>query len=171
MTVIERENIADTRGYFERLFCVKELQSWAKRPVEQINRTKSIKSGTLRGFHFQAPPMAEAKYITCIKGSVYDVALDLRSGSPTFGKSFGIVLSEGLSNALIIPEGVAHGFQTTSENVEMLYFHSELYSPEHEGGIYSLDKDINIDWPLEVTEMSERDKKLPLLVNVEGIYS
>lgn len=166
---ISKKIIGDERGYLERLFCVNELSCWYNRPVVQVNKTYSEKKGTIRGFHFQKPPKAEAKYICCIKGKVSDFALDLRKTSKTFGKIFQIELDANLHNAVILPEGVAHGFQTLTDNVEMLYFHSEFYQPEMESGVNILDTSLELDFKLPCSIISERDKKFKLLSEIEGL--
>ena len=107
--------------------------------------------------HFQHPPHSEKKIVSCTKGKVYDVVVDIRKNSPTFLKYFGIILSDKNFKSLIIPEGFAHGFQTLSQNCEMLYFHTSDFRQDAEGGIDALDPSINIDWPLDVSERSLRD--------------
>ena len=166
--IISKKIIADERGYLERLFCVNDLSCWSNRPVMQVNKTFTEKKGTIRGFHFQKPPRAEAKYISCIKGKVVDYALDLRKTSATFGKIFQIELDANLRNAVVLPEGVAHGFQTLSDNVEMLYFHSELYDPKMESGVNILDTSLELEFELPCSAISERDKRFKLLSEIEG---
>lgn len=166
---ISKKIIGDERGYFERLFCVSELLGWSNRPVVQVNKTLTKKKGTVRGFHFQKTPKTEAKYICCLKGKVSDFALDLRETSATFGKIFQIELDANLHNAVILPEGVAHGFQTLTDNVEMLYFHSEFYDPAMESGVNILDKSLELDFELPCSVISERDKNFKLLRETEGL--
>lgn len=170
LKVISRRPIGDSRGYLERVFCSADLAHWDGRPIAQINRTLTEASGTLRGLHFQSPPVAEAKYVTCLSGAVFDVAVDVRGGSRTFGKHFSIKLSADAHNALIIPEGFAHGFQTLSDNVEMLYIHSEAFSPDFECGINPMDPALEIKWPLAVKMQSQRDTELPDLMKAKGIF-
>ena len=162
--LIRRKRMGDARGYLERLFCARELAEagWTE-PIAQINQTYTARQGTIRGMHFQHPPHAEKKLVMCLKGRVYDVAVDIRKDSPTFLKWHGETLSPESSNALLIPEGFAHGFQALTSDVEMLYFHSEFYAPESEAGIRYNDPSIGINWPIEVTDVSERDKKHPLV--------
>ena len=150
--------MGDARGYLERLFCARDLAEigWHE-PIAQINHTYTSKKGTVRGMHFQLPPHTEKKLVMCLKGRVYDVAIDIRKDSPSFLKWHGEILSPDDANALLIPEGFAHGFQTLTPDVEMLYFHSEFYAPEYQAGIHPNDPEIKIDWPLEITEMSGRD--------------
>ncbi|MEQ8742965.1 dTDP-4-dehydrorhamnose 3,5-epimerase family protein [Parasphingorhabdus sp.] len=166
---LTRNPIGDARGYLERLFCADDVPAWGSRPIAQINRTRTLKAGTLRGLHFQHPPNAECKYITCLSGRVYDVALDLRFGSKTYGQWYAVELVAEAHNALIIPEGFAHGFQTMSDNVEMLYLHSAPYAGAAEGGIDAIDVALNIRWPAPLSERSKRDAALPCLQDFEGI--
>lgn len=158
LTVVKRIPVSDNRGRFERVLCVNEISSWRDRSVKQINRSVTKLKGVIRGLHFQQKPYSECKLVTCLKGSVMDVALDLRTKSPTYGKIFSIELNQNNEISLLIPEGFAHGFQTLSDNVEMLYIHSTEYSEENECGIDSLDHNLGINWPLTCTERSERDK-------------
>lgn len=160
LTTVKRLPSADTRGFFERLVCTSEINAWGNRPIKQINRSTTKRKGVIRGLHLQNEPHSECKLITCLKGKVLDIAVDLRRNSPTFGKSFAIELSETNRISLLIPEGCAHGFQTLTNNVEMLYIHSAAYSALHEDGIDSLDETLRLNWPLECTERSERDEIL-----------
>tara|TARA_B100001059_G_C17837149_1_gene589013 strand:- start:3290 stop:3802 length:513 start_codon:yes stop_codon:yes gene_type:complete len=148
----------DDRGFLSRLFCSKEMRSlgWIDQLV-QVNFTKTLLKGTIRGFHFQNPPYAEYKYVRCIRGEVYDVALDLREGSKTFLETRAQILSECNNISFIIPPGVAHGFQALTDNVELIYFHSQLYQPEYDDGVNPLDPKIFANWPLEISNMSKKD--------------
>jgi dTDP-4-dehydrorhamnose 3,5-epimerase len=166
---VSKKIIGDERGHLERLFCVNELSCWSNRPVKQVNKTYTEKRGTIRGFHFQKPPKVEAKYICCLNGKVSDFALDLRKNSATFGEIFQIELDANLHNAVILPEGVAHGFQTLTENVEMLYFHSEFYDPAMESGVNILDELLELDFELPCSVISERDKTFRPLSEIEGV--
>jgi dTDP-4-dehydrorhamnose 3,5-epimerase len=168
---VQRQRLGDRRGYLARLFCAEELAAaaWVK-PIAQINHTYTSKRGTVRGMHFQHPPHAEMKLVSCIRGEVWDVAVDLRAGSPTFLRWHAEVVSAENGFALLIPEGFAHGFQTLTDDVELLYCHSRPYVPEAEGGLSPTDPRLAIAWPLEVTEMSERDNQHPLLTpDFEGL--
>ena len=161
---IETQRLGDQRGSFARFFCEQELRSVLKeRKLQQINHSYSYETGTIRGMHFQYPPYAEMKLIRCLRGVVFDVALDLRYQSSTFLHWYGIELEAEKDNMLVIPEGVAHGFQTLTPNVELLYLHTAMYTPEYEGGIRFDDPEIAIDWPLPATTCSERDTKHPLI--------
>jgi dTDP-4-dehydrorhamnose 3,5-epimerase len=130
----------------------------------------TIKKGALRGLHFQYPPQAEIKIVKCVAGRVYDVIVDLRCDSPTFGQWHGEILSAQNMKMMYIPEGFAHGFQVLDENSELLYLHTQFYNPQCEGGVRYDDPMINILWPLKVTEISARDQNHPLLSkDFEGI--
>ena len=167
----KRSNYINNVGSFERLYCKNEFHDVGlDSEIVQINRNITIHAGTLRGLHFQISPYAEDKVITCIKGKVYDVALDLRKGSPTFLNWHGEILSDTNNQSMFIPKGFAHGFLTLSNNCEMLYFHSEFYSQEYERGILYNDPKLNIEWPEEVINLSDKDKKHePLSKNFDGI--
>ncbi len=158
LDVLERYAIQDDRGFFERVFCQSSLELILHgKAVLQVNRTLSLEKGTLRGMHFQYPPHAEVKLVSCVRGEVFDVAVDLRAGSPTFLQWHGEVLSETNHRTMVIPEGFAHGFQTLTANCEMLYFHTAEYCAESEGGINAADPKVGIDWPCKVSTCSERD--------------
>ena len=164
LKVLRRRPIGDQRGYLERLFCSSELQDYlGGKKITQINHTLTEKKGTIRGFHYQQGPHAEIKFVSCLRGEVFDVAIDLRRNSPTFLKWHGEILSSKNHKSLIVLEGFAHGFQTLTDDCEMLYLHTASYEPSAEGGINPLDKRINLTWPLPVTEISERDRSHPLL--------
>jgi dTDP-4-dehydrorhamnose 3,5-epimerase len=169
--VLQVEPYADHRGKFARIYCQNDLKQIGHyKQIVQINHSLTRKSGAIRGMHFQYPPKAEIKMVRCIRGSVFDVIVDLRSNSPTFLYWYGEVLSDDNLKMMYVPESFAHGFQTLEENTELLYLHTEFYSPEHEGGLRYNDPMINIAWPLEVTEISEKDQKYPLLSEeFEGI--
>lgn len=160
--IIQAEPIADQRGSFARLFCAGELAvaGWTK-PIIQINHTMTARQGTVRGMHFQHPPHAEMKLVSCLRGKVFDVAVDIRPDSPTYLRWHAEELSADNHKALLIPEGFAHGFQALTDNVELLYCHSAPYAPEAEGGLNALDPKLDIAWPLEISVMSERDKRHP----------
>ncbi len=164
LKLLKRKPRHDVRGYFERLYCQDELGPlFGSDAIVQINHTLTRKAGTLRGMHFQYPPYTEGKLVSCLRGEVFDVALDLRYGSPTFMQWHGEVLSEGNHHSLFIPPGFAHGFQSLCDDCELLYLHSNTYHPEAEGAINAIDPSAAIDWPLPIGERSERDTALPLL--------
>ena len=160
--VLERNPIADERGFLERLYCEQELQDvFGGRSIRQVNRTITRARGAVRGMHFQRAPHGDLKLVHCLNGTVFDVAVDLRGSSPTFGRWHCVELSGDAPRTFVVPEGFAHGFQTLSENCEMLYFHSAAYVQEAEGGVSPFDPLLAIDWPLEVTEISDRDRSHP----------
>ena len=156
--------IADHRGFLQRMFCQQDLQGIIPDfEIKQINLSFTRAKGAVRGMHFQNPPFTETKIITCLKGRVFDVAVDIRRRSPTFGKWISVELSDVKQNSVIIPHGFAHGFQTLCENCEILYFHSEYDNGGAEGGLSFEDETVGISWPLEMTEISDRDKTHPTL--------
>ena len=162
--VIEPKPFRDSRGFFERIFCKEEFRrAGLEKEIVQINRSITIAQGTIRGMHYQNPPYAEVKIIKCLRGKVFDVAVDLRSTSPTFLHWHGVELSAEQGNAVYIPEGFAHGFQTLEENCELLYMHTQNYNPANEGGICFNEPKVNIHWPLPIGYVSQRDKSHPLL--------
>lgn len=169
--IIELEPFQDDRGEFYRVLCKNELNEIGhKKEIVQINFSKTLRKGAIRGMHFQYPPKSEIKIVKCLKGSIYDVAVDLRKNSPTLLQWHGEVLNTKNFKMMYIPEGFAHGFQALEDNVEVIYFVTEFYSPESEGGVKYDDPIINIQWPLEVTLISQKDKNLKLLDNTfEGI--
>lgn len=158
LKLVARQRLGDSRGFLSRLFCADELAAagWVK-PIAQINHTYTAKRGTVRGMHFQRPPHAEMKLVSCIRGEVWDVAVDVRAGSPTFLQWHAERLSAENGRALLIPEGFAHGFQTLSDDAELLYCHSAAYVAQAEGGLNPTDPRLGIAWPLAITELSARD--------------
>ena len=166
LRILQRKPIGDSRGYLERLFCAEELQALVPgKHIAQINHTLTANRGTVRGLHFQRPPHAETKFVSCVRGEVFDVAVDLRHNSPTFLRWHAEVLSADNHKTLVIPEGFAHGFQTLTDDCEMLYFHTAAYQAEAEGGLNALDFRLAIKWPLGVTILSDRDRSHPMLTN------
>lgn len=171
LKLIERQRLGDSRGFLSRLFCSEELAvaGWVL-PIAQINHTCTQKRGTVRGMHFQRPPRAEMKLVSCIKGEVFDVAVDLRANSPTFLHWHAEHLSAENGRALLLPEGFAHGLQTLTNDVELLYCHSAAYHPGFEAGLNPHDARLAIAWPLTVTELSARDMAHPPIgVGFEGV--
>ena len=164
LAVVETEPFEDHRGYFARLFCAQELSGCLDgRQIAQINLSRTAQVGAVRGLHFQYPPHAEIKCVRCIAGRVWDVAVDLRAGSPTFLKWFGQELSAANALMMVIPEGFAHGFQALEEDSQLLYIHTAFYEPSSEGGISCSDARLGIDWPLPLRDMSRRDAAHPPL--------
>ncbi len=156
----------DHRGTFLNLLkkeCKPFESIWGNREVKQINISNTKNIGTVRGMHFQSPPYEEAKLISCIKGKVWDVAVDLRKDSPTFSKWCYVELSSKLNNSILIPEGCAHGFQTLSSDCELIYIHSQKWFKEYENGVNYRDKILNISWPMPQEHLSKRDINLPFL--------
>jgi dTDP-4-dehydrorhamnose 3,5-epimerase len=148
----------------ERLFCSSELAEVIEgTSIAQINHTLTRARGTVRGLHFQHPPYAEIKLVTCLHGEVFDVAVDLRRGSPTFLSWHAERLSGENHRTLAIPRGFAHGFQTLSEDCEMLYLHSAAYQPAAEAGLNPRDPRLAIHWPDEIAQLSERDASHPFI--------
>lgn len=163
LTVIERTRLEDSRGFLSRFFCQETMATLDMKPIQQINHTLTRKAGAIRGMHFQQPPVAEIKIVSCLHGRILDVAVDLRADSPTFLQWFSTELSAENQLSLYIPEGFAHGFQTLSDDCELLYLHSACYSPQHEAALNPLDPRLAIAWPLAVTEISARDQGHPML--------
>lgn len=164
LKIIEQKPNNDDRGFLSRLYCKETLSDlMGQKIINQINRTLTIKKGTVRGLHFQHSPYAETKIISCLRGKIWDVAVDIRKGSPTFLKYHAEILSADNNKSYLIPEGFAHGFQTLTTNCEILYFHTENYNKDFEGSINAIDKMIGIDWPQKITECSERDRNHPML--------
>ena len=169
--VIGLELFEDERGWFTRTFCKDEFKKinhdkeWV-----QINHSFTKEKGTIRGLHFQLPPNGEIKLVRCISGKIFDVVVDLRKGSPSFLKWFGVELSAENKKMIYIPEGCAHGFLTLSDDCEVIYHHSNFYTVSAEGGINYRDPKLNINWPIAITTISERDKALPeLKENFKGL--
>ena len=166
VSVIEVEALRDERGEFSRIFCDEKLRQILNgKSIKQINRSMTHKAGAIRGMHFQYAPNAEIKIVRCLKGRIFDVAVDLRLNSPTFLDWVGIELSPLNNNALVIPEGCAHGFQVLEEDSELLYFHTASYTPKDEGAVRFDEPLVGILWPITPTEVSQRDLSHPYLDN------
>ncbi|HRI00837.1 MAG TPA: dTDP-4-dehydrorhamnose 3,5-epimerase family protein [Saprospiraceae bacterium] len=162
--VIDPEIRSDQRGWFGRTFCVNEFSAIGLNSEwKQINYSHTSFAGTVRGLHFQHNPYQEVKLIHCVKGSVQDVILDLRKGSETFLSYYTILLSAQNHRMIYIPKGMAHGFQSLEDESELIYHHSEFYQPSAEGGINIGDPRIALTWPLEIRNLSERDKNFGML--------
>jgi dTDP-4-dehydrorhamnose 3,5-epimerase len=159
----------DSRGAFLNAFRAQEetfMGSWGDRGIAQVNLSRSEAVGTIRGLHLQSSPHSEIKLVRCLKGRVWDVAVDLRPDSPTYGEWQAVELAPELGNALLIPEGCAHGFQVLEPSSELLYLHSGSWVPEAEMGVRWDDPQLAIAWPLAATELSERDRSLPMLSGI-----
>jgi dTDP-4-dehydrorhamnose 3,5-epimerase len=160
--LIDLEKRSDERGFFARLFCQEEfIANGLEANFVQMNNSFSNEKGTLRGMHYQLPPAAEVKVVRCIKGSIYDLILDIRPHSPTFRKSFGAILSEENRKMMYIPRGFAHGFLTQEPNSELLYLVSSVYNKDLERGIRWDDPYFKIEWPTVPKLISERDRLHP----------
>lgn len=163
---IARQSLSDSRGSFDRLFCSQELLSagWSK-PIAQINHSNTLRAGAVRGLHFQYSSSLEMKLVNCVRGAVWDVVVDLRANSSTYLQWYGETLSAENGHSILVPSGFAHGFQAMTPNCQMLYLHTEQYHPNAEGGLRFDDPLLNISWPLELSDCSERDGNHPLLTS------
>jgi dTDP-4-dehydrorhamnose 3,5-epimerase len=162
--IAQRKPHNDARGSFTRLFCADEFSEIGLyKPIIQINHSLTKNAGTIRGLHYQHPPHAETKVVVCITGEIFDVAVDIRHGSKTFLQWHGEILSAVNQKSMVIPEGFAHGFQTLSDDCELIYLHTGKYKPEAEGGLNALDPRIGVIWPLSLHSLSDRDATYPLI--------
>lgn len=158
LVVLERSVHRDDRGRLERLYCSEELRPWlGGATVTQSNLTHTGRRGTVRGMHLQTPPHAEDKLVTCLQGRVWDVAVDVREGSPTFLQWYAEILDGSKNRTMLIPKGFAHGFQTLTDDCIMLYFHTSSHAPKSELGLDALDARLAIAWPEAVLHRSPRD--------------
>ena len=166
--IVEPKVFGDNRGWF--------METYSKRDFEaagimadfvQDNRSYSSKKGIIRGLHFQKNPMCQAKLLTCLKGEILDVAVDLRKDSPTYKKWISVKLTAENKKQIFIPKGFAHGFVTLTDDVEIMYKCDELYAPEYEGGIRFDDPEIGVDWGITDPILSEKDKNAPFLKDIE----
>ena len=169
--VAELEPFSDDRGFFVRSYCDKVLEEInVTKPIKQINHSLTSAVGSIRGMHYQDSPHAEIKIVRCIFGEVFDIAIDLRRGSETFLQWHGEYLSAENFKMMVIPEGFAHGFQVIKKNTELLYLHTASYAPESESGVLFNDEKIGIEWPLQVTEISDRDLQHKMITKeFEGV--
>ncbi|MBT2724012.1 dTDP-4-dehydrorhamnose 3,5-epimerase [Bacillus sp. ISL-46] len=171
--IIEPKVFGDHRGWFMETYSdavFKEAEIDIK--FVQDNQSFSAAKGTLRGLHYQLNPKAQTKLVRCTKGAIYDVAVDIRKGSPTYGKWFGIELTADNKKQLLIPKGFAHGFMTLTDDVEVQYKVDELYAPDCDRGIIWRDPEIGIQWPIDITPvLSAKDEKAPLLADAENNFS
>lgn len=160
--LIDLEKRGDDRGFFARVFCRNEFIAKGLSPdMVQINTSLSVQKGILRGMHYQLAPGAEVKVVRCIRGALYDVVLDLRPDSLTFGKSFGAELSAENRTMMYVPKGCAHGFITLAENTEAFYLVDNVYAPDLERGVRYNDPRFGIVWPATPTEISQKDQNWP----------
>ncbi|MGL4489553.1 MAG: dTDP-4-dehydrorhamnose 3,5-epimerase [Rhizobiaceae bacterium] len=170
VVLVSADRFGDDRGFFSETY---NQKVWQENGISvdfvQDNHSVSSQTGTLRGLHFQTPPFAQAKLVRVTRGSVFDVAVDIRRGSPTFGKWVGVTLSAKEWNQLYIPAGFAHGFVTLEDNTEFLYKVSAFYSKECDRSIRFDDPSFSIEWPIETSKLvlSEKDKNAPLLKDID----
>jgi dTDP-4-dehydrorhamnose 3,5-epimerase len=166
--VIDLERREDDRGFFARTFCQHEFAEHGLKPViAQANVAHNRYQGTLRGMHFQFPPAAETKLVRCTRGAIVDIIVDLRPESPTYLEHVSVELTAGTHRALYVPERFAHGYQVLEDGTETSYQVGEFYTPEAEGGLRFDDPRLGLEWPLPVSEMSEKDRGWALLDEVE----
>lgn len=170
LALVRRSVHADTRGIFERLFSPDELTAWSDFTVRQVNHTRTSLVGAARGLHAQSGATPETKIVTCIRGSVFDVAVDIRPDSPTCGQWHGVELSADSGTSFVIPPGFAHGFQVLEENSELLYVHNAPYDRPSEVRLSLLDPDVQISWPLAIGDISDADRTAPDLSEAVETY-
>ena len=164
LVIVESAVHRDERGTFARAFCAHELAPLLDgRQIAQINHSSTRRAGTVRGLHFQYPPHSEMKLVRCVRGRVWDVAVDLRAGAPTFLQWYARELSPESAQMMVVPEGFAHGFQVLEPDSEVFYLCTEFYRPSSEGGIRHDDPRLAIAWPLAPLDLSDRDRGHPLL--------
>ena len=162
--VVSLQLLTDARGGFARTFCKKEFQQINhQKEFVQLNHSYNTFKGTVRGMHFQLPPYQEIKLIRCIKGAVIDVIVDLRENSPTFLQHVAVELSAENKKMMYVPENFAHGFQTLEDDTELIYHHTQFYTPQADTGIRFNDPLLKINWPLEPVMVSEKDKNYKLI--------
>ena len=171
LVVFEGRANVDARGSFERIFSSEVFEEWGiNTPIIQINQSTTRTKGTVRGLHLQRPPFMEDKVVSCMRGSVFDVAVDIRQNSASFLQWHGEVLSAENKRSVVIPKGFAHGFQTLTDDVTLQYLHTERYVETAEDGINMADPSVGIVWPLPLVKCSERDRTWPLISSeFEGV--
>jgi dTDP-4-dehydrorhamnose 3,5-epimerase len=161
--IIDLDLKPDHRGFFARTFCAEEFQAHGLKPtVAQCNLSFNHQKGTLRGMHYQVLPAAETKLVRCTQGAIYDVIIDMRPDSPTYSMHIGVELSAENRRALYVPEMFAHGYQVLTDGAEVVYQVGEFYTPGYERGLHYQDPTFAIEWPIAVTEISEKDAAWPL---------
>ena len=162
LTIVDPEPVSDERGSFARVWCANEFSNAGlSTRVVQVNVSTSAVRGTLRGMHYQAQPHAEIKIVRCTSGAVFDVAIDLRPDSPTFRRWQGVELTAASGRMVYIPQGMAHGFQTLTDDATLEYQMSEYYAPEHARGVRWNDPAFGVNWPLPMSNISPRDAAYP----------
>lgn len=165
--LVKNLNYVDTRGLFRKILPIVDVAEFIQFPTYQVNISSNTFAGTVRGFHYQIEPFLESKLISCIKGSVMDILLDMRPASETYGKYASYHLTPD-SGSLIVPPLVAHGFQSLEDETTLLYLHSNDYSPENSRGVNPLDNGVGISWPLPISSISESDMDLPSFAEVKS---
>ena len=164
--VVETATFLDHRGAFARWFCEGEMKEiLGNRRIKNVNFSRTVKKGSIRGMHFQNPPYSEMKMVRCIRGRILDVVVDIRKDSPTYLQHYAVELSAENMKLFVIPEGFAHGFQSLEDNSEIMYLVTEFYSPDAEAGLRFSDPTLAIDWPLEITDTSAKDAAHPLVAD------
>tara|TARA_B110001450_G_scaffold239109_1_gene246671 strand:- start:200 stop:748 length:549 start_codon:yes stop_codon:yes gene_type:complete len=167
---ITPKKISDSRGAFSRLVCADIFSQYGLNTNwVQMNTSQNSEKGTVRGLHYQRPPHAEIKLVRCVRGKVFDVFVDLRKGSSSYGIACSLTLDSDVFEAVYIPQGCAHGFQTLTDDVELHYMHSEFYTPKYEAGIQLNDPALDINWPLPFTVISEKDETHPMMNRIEPV--
>lgn len=167
-SLIRMKPIGDQRGFFVRTFCAREFEEAGLNPyLAQASYSYNARKGTLRGLHFQAHPAMEDKLVRCVRGAIFDVMVDIRPGSPTFGKHFACELSDTNHLQLYSARGFAHGFQALTDDCMVAYQIAQFYEGDKSAGVRWNDPQIGIEWPLEPTDQSPRDLQLPLLKDVD----
>lgn len=166
--IIEPAVHSDSRGFFMESYSKQKFSDLGLNfDLIQDNHSLSAQAGVIRGLHYQSSPKAQTKIVRVLTGAIYDVAVDIRQGSPTYGEWVGVILSEENKRQLIVPKGFAHGFCTITANTNVLYKVDEVYSPEHDRGILWNDPDLNVDWPTNSPILSDKDKILPLFKTLQ----
>ena len=165
--MVDLEPVRDERGFFARAFCVEEFAELGlETNFPQHSVAYSQRRGTLRGLHYQREPMAEAKFVRCIRGEIFDAIADLRPASPTFGRTFCVTLDDRSLQALFVPRGFAHAYQTLLDDTLVFYQMSARYAPDLAAGIRWDDPTLRISWPVDQPIVSERDRELPTFADV-----
>lgn len=159
----------DHRGFFSETFNARSFEEAMTETFVQDNHSLSVTSGTVRGLHFQRPPRAQAKLLRVVRGAIFDVAVDIRRGSPSFGRWVGLTVSSADWNQIFVPKGFAHGFMTLEPDTEVIYKVTDYYSPDHDRSVRFDDPEIGIDWPLPVSDLqiSDKDRNAPRLRDVD----
>ncbi|QYR20618.1 dTDP-4-dehydrorhamnose 3,5-epimerase [Paenibacillus sp. sptzw28] len=170
--IIETDVFGDHRGFFTESYNKSRFhEAGITHDFIQDNHSYSAEAGTLRGLHYQLSPKAQTKMVRAIAGAIYDVVVDIRRDSPTFGEWVGVIISESNKRQILVPKGFAHGFCTLVPHTQVLYKVDELYSKDHDRGILWSDPDLAIDWPMGNVVLSEKDKVHPLLRDAENNYT